>query len=64
MTGDELRRWRERVDWSQGRLADALDLPANTVARWERGEMPIRHDTILRFALRWLEQENRKRASR
>ena len=56
MTGAELRRWRERLDWSQGRLAEALDVPVNTISRWEMGYLPIRHGTMLRYALLWLEQ--------
>lgn len=51
MTPRELRAWRSRVGWSQQALADALDVPVNTIARWERGELVIRHGTILRLAL-------------
>jgi transcriptional regulator with XRE-family HTH domain len=51
MTGKELRAWRMAHDWSQQRLADALDVPVNTIARWERDELPIRHPTILKLAL-------------
>ena len=41
MRGDELRRIRERLGWTQVRLAEELDVTANTVARWERGEIQI-----------------------
>ena len=54
VTPQELRAWREARGWSQQRLADALDVPVNTVARWERAELPIRHGTILKLALREL----------
>jgi transcriptional regulator with XRE-family HTH domain len=46
-----IREWREAHGWTQKRLADALAVPVNTVARWERGEMAIQHPTILRLAL-------------
>jgi transcriptional regulator with XRE-family HTH domain len=55
LTGSDLRVWRKLLGWSQKRLADALGVPVNTVARWERGEMPIRHATILRLALERLD---------
>jgi transcriptional regulator with XRE-family HTH domain len=55
MTAAALRAWRTRAGWSQRRLAGALAVPVNTVARWERGEMPIRHPTILRLALERLD---------
>ena len=41
MTGTELRKERKRLGLSQAKLADALGVTANTVARWERGEMNI-----------------------
>lgn len=56
MTPKELLRWRKRLGWSQSRLAEALGVPPNTVARWERGELTIRHPTVLRLALERLEQ--------
>lgn len=55
MTPEQFRSWRARVGWSQKRLADALRVPVNTVARWERGELTIRHPTILQLALERLE---------
>jgi transcriptional regulator with XRE-family HTH domain len=54
VTPQQLRAWREARGWSQQRLADALGVPVNTVARWERAELPIRHGTILHLALREL----------
>ena len=41
MNGVRLRTERQRLGLSQARLADALGVTANTVARWERGEMRI-----------------------
>lgn len=53
MDGAELRRIRERLGWTQQQLADELGVAANTVARWERGELGMRESTerlILRVA--------------
>lgn len=46
-----LREWRQRHGASQGQLAAMLDVPINTIARWERGEVAIRHPQILALAL-------------
>lgn len=42
---------------SQRELAEQLGIPPNTVARWERGDLAIRHDRLLFLALRGLERE-------
>lgn len=42
MTGEELRRIRQRLGLTQARLAERLAVTSTTVARWERGEVPIR----------------------
>jgi DNA-binding transcriptional regulator YiaG len=39
VTARELRRFRRRLGLSQGKLAAVVGVPANTIARWERGEM-------------------------
>lgn len=41
MNGDELKDFRRRNDLTQARLAELLDVAANTVARWERDEYSI-----------------------
>ena len=41
VTGEELRRIRKRLGWTQVQLADRVGVVANTVARWERNEVPI-----------------------
>lgn len=41
MEGNELRLIRNRLGLTQVRLAQAVDVTANTVARWERGELRI-----------------------
>jgi transcriptional regulator with XRE-family HTH domain len=40
MNGNELRSKRESLGMTQEELAKELDVTANTIARWERGEVP------------------------
>jgi transcriptional regulator with XRE-family HTH domain len=42
MDGAELRRIRDRLGWTQRRLAEELGVTENTVARWERDELGMR----------------------
>jgi acetyl-CoA acetyltransferase len=42
MPGATMRRLRRRLGWTQVQLAVALGVHANSVARWERDEVPIR----------------------
>lgn len=51
MTGDDLRTARNQLGLTQAGLASLLGVHANVIARWERGEMAIRHPRILRLAL-------------
>jgi DNA-binding XRE family transcriptional regulator len=41
MKGNELRRERTRLEWTQAQLAKALGVAANNVARCERDEVSI-----------------------
>jgi transcriptional regulator with XRE-family HTH domain len=41
MTGQELRSLRQALNLTQLQLGDALGIHVNTVARLERGELPI-----------------------
>lgn len=41
MTGIQLRKWRLKRKLSQEKLARLLDLSSNTIARYERGEIPV-----------------------
>jgi transcriptional regulator with XRE-family HTH domain len=52
MTGDELRRARLRLKMTQKELAQALEVHSNTIARAERGELPVLKTTEL--SLRYL----------
>jgi transcriptional regulator with XRE-family HTH domain len=54
MTGPDLRRWRAEHGMSQAQLAHALDVPKDTISRWERDALGIRHGRILALALQAL----------
>lgn len=53
MKSHELRQWRERNGYSQGRLARILEVDVMTVSRWERGIMRI--PSFLKLALAYIE---------
>jgi putative transcriptional regulator len=42
VTGEEVRALRKRLGLSQASLAALVGVTANSVARWERGELGIR----------------------
>ena len=46
MGGDELRRLRRKLGWTQEQLADAVGVAPNSVARWERDELGIRESAV------------------
>ena len=52
MTGAEYRALRERLGWSQQRLAEALGTYQSTIGRRETDVHPI--DREAELALRWL----------
>lgn len=41
MKGKEIRSIRKRLRWTQVKLAAAVGVAPNTVARWERDELSI-----------------------
>lgn len=53
---DALRRTREDLGVTQQQLADALLVPRETVARWERGTLAIGQPQILEYALAYLRE--------
>ncbi len=57
MDNSELRARRLSLGLSQSELAERLNVPANTISRWERGEMAIQHPEMLRLALDSIERE-------
>lgn len=54
---EEILAARRRLGLSQAALAKKLSIPANTLARWERGELTIQHPELLRLALVAIEAE-------
>lgn len=48
---------RKGLRLSQSQLAGRLGVPVNTLARWERGELAIRHPEMLRLSLQAIEAE-------
>jgi DNA-binding transcriptional regulator YiaG len=48
MTPTRLRQVRRRLRLTQAQFADRVGVTANTVARWERGELTMR-ETTARF---------------
>ena len=54
MTATELRSRRLALGLTQQALAQRLGLSPNTIARWERGEVPITAPAMLRLALELL----------
>lgn len=47
MTGKELKRIRTRLRLTQTELAEKIGVHWNSVARWERDEVPIRESMAL-----------------
>src|ERR1051326_6043472 len=52
----ELRERRHALNLSQADLGRALGVTRHSVARWERGELPIRHPELVMLALDKLTQ--------
>ena len=53
MNAKDLKLWRKRTGYSQGKLSKVLGVTPLTVSRWERGERGI--PPFLHLALKWLE---------
>jgi DNA-binding transcriptional regulator YiaG len=58
MESHELKQWRERTGYSQGKLARILGVDVMTVSRWERGIMKA--PPFLKLALAYIESEGEK----
>jgi transcriptional regulator with XRE-family HTH domain len=56
-----LLRQRRRLGMTQAELADLIGVAPNTVARWERDELPMR-DTTERLVTMVIEQELKTKA--
>jgi mRNA-degrading endonuclease HigB of HigAB toxin-antitoxin module len=53
----DLKAARTRLGLSLAQLAERLDIPKDTLSRWELAKLPIRHDELLSRALNDLERE-------
>ena len=53
MDADELKQWRKRTGYSQGKLAYLLEVDVMTISRWERSVMRI--PSFLKWALAYIE---------
>lgn len=51
LDGTRLKQGREALGLSQVELGRKLSVSANTIARWERGELKIEHPSMLQLAL-------------
>ncbi|KUG58941.1 helix-turn-helix domain-containing protein [Nesterenkonia jeotgali] len=52
ITGEEIRRARQRAGWSQGELAKRVGTSQRTVGNWERGDTsPSQREASVRQAL-------------
>jgi predicted ATPase/DNA-binding CsgD family transcriptional regulator/DNA-binding XRE family transcriptional regulator len=60
---DELRYRRQALHLSQAQLGRALGVTRNSVARWERGELPIRHPELVALALDRLGRDSAQQVS-
>jgi DNA-binding transcriptional regulator YiaG len=60
--GKELQRIRKQLAVTQTLLAKQLGVTANTVARWERDEMPI--PKIAEVALKYIVEKHRTERER
>lgn len=49
-----LRATRDRLQLTQRELAEYLQVPVNTIARWECGEVRIERPEMLRLAMEHL----------
>jgi transcriptional regulator with XRE-family HTH domain/uncharacterized protein YuzE len=56
--GPGLRAFRVAIGMTQSDLAQQLSVGANTIARWERGELRIENPRMLRLALERLASHN------
>ena len=60
MTGEEVKQLRRQLGLTQEQLAEVVGVTANSVARWERGELGIR-ESAARLMLLLKEQRTRKK---
>lgn len=51
LRGAEIKTLRKRLGMTQEEFAKLLGVTANTVARWERGELGLSHSTAKLFSI-------------
>lgn len=56
----EFKSMREKLGLTQAELAKKLDVPQETLSRWENGK-GMRHPTILHLAMQHLRCKQKKR---
>jgi transcriptional regulator with XRE-family HTH domain len=57
MQGEELKRNRERLGWTQEYLAKRLDVTSMTIKRYESGKIEI--PRVVELALKEIERQER-----
>jgi len=60
MDGSQLKRIRDKLDWTQVEMAEEVGVTETTLARWERGEVSI-SEPIGRLIRRILIEQTAKR---
>lgn len=60
MNGAQIRAYRQKLGLSQTQLGQAFGMAANTIARWERGELIPQWPRLLALGFRALEQDIRR----
>ncbi len=60
MDGNQLNGIRERLGWTQAKLAKEVGVTVTTLARWERDEVPI-SEPAARLVRRILAEQKAKR---
>jgi DNA-binding transcriptional regulator YiaG len=60
-SGDDLRALREQLGVTQQELGDTLEIPRNTIARWERNELQIEKPRLLELSMLALLQSRVRR---
>jgi len=62
VTGDEFRKLRQSIGYSQSKLSIEIDVTIRSITRWETGEVPI--PKMAELALRFIALEAKKQGRR
>ncbi len=54
ISSEQIKGIREKLGLTQAQLGEKLSVSANTIARWERGELEPEHPGMLMLALQYL----------